>query len=155
WNSTSNQPLQQEAAAFSAMLTGLSSTEQATAKLSQTYSDIVVGPQQDGNFPTAHVGLKCNSLTANEKALVLAAIKTYVYDTDDANAATILAKYASELDNTYLAYSGTTGMTSRNDYVRLDGPSLWLEYSCQNGIVLSPTHPHSVWRDKTKDYGGN
>jgi len=155
WNSTSNQPLQQEAAAFSAMLTGLTSTEQATAKQSATYSDLVAGPQQDGNFPATAVGLKCATMTAAEKALVLAAIKTYVYDTDDADAATILAKYASELDNTYVAYSGTTAMTTRNDYVRIDGPSVWIEYSCQNGIVLSPTHPHSVWRDKTKDYGGN
>lgn len=154
-NGTSNQPLQQEAAAFSAMLTGLSTTEQAAAKLAQTYSDLVVGPQQDGNFPATPVGLKCANLSAAEKALVLAAMKTYVYDTDDANAATILAKYTSELDNTYLAYSGTTAMTTRNDYVRLDGPSVWIEYSCQNGIVLSGTHPHSVWRDKTKDYGGN
>ena len=154
-NSVSNQPLQQEAAAFSAMLTGLTSTELAAAKQSATYSDLVVGPQQDGNFPATAVGLKCASLTAAERALVLAAIKTYVYDTADADAATILAKYTSELDNTYIACSGTTAMTTRNDYVRLDGPSLWLEYSCQNGIVLSPTHPHSVWRDKTKDYGGN
>lgn len=154
-NSTTNQPLQQEQAAFAAMLTGLSTTEQATAKLSSTFSDLVVGPQQDGNFPATPVGIKCSTLSASEKALVLAAIKTYVYDIDDTNAATILAKYTSELDNTYVAFSGTTGMTTRNDYVRLDGPSLWLEYSCQNGIILSPTHPHSVWRDKTKDYGGN
>jgi hypothetical protein len=154
-NSTTNQPLQQEQAAFTAMLNGLSATEQATAKLSQTFSDLVVGPQQDGNFPTTPVGIKGSNLSATEKALVLAAIKTYVYDIDDTNAATLLAKYSSELDNTYVAFSGTTGMVTRNDYVRLDGPSLWLEYSCQNGIVLSPTHPHSVWRDKTKDYGGN
>lgn len=155
WNSTSNQPLQQEAAAFSAMLTGLSTTEQAAAKLSSTYTDLVAGPQQDGNFPATAVGLKCANLTAAEKALVLAAMKTYVYDTDDTDAATILAKYTTELDNTYVAYSGTTAMTTRNDYVRIDGPSVWIEYSCQNGIVLSGTHPHSVWRDKTKDYGGN
>lgn len=154
-NGTSNQPLQQEAAAFSAMLTGLSASEQATAKLSQTYSDLVAGPQQDGNFPSTAVGIKCSTLSSAEKALVLAAIKTYVGDTDDTDAATILAKYTTELDNTYVAFSGSTTMTTRNDYVRIDGPSVWIEYSCQNGIVLSGTHPHSVWRDKTKDYGGN
>lgn len=154
-NSTTNQPLQQEQAAFTAMLNGLSSTELATAKQSATYSDLVVGPQQDGNFPATAVGIKGSALSATERALVLAAIKTYVYDIDDTDAATILAKYTSELDNTYVAFSGTTGLVTRNDYVRIDGPSVWIEYSCQNGIVLSPTHPHSVWRDKTKDYGGN
>jgi hypothetical protein len=24
----------------------------------------------------------------------------------------------------------------------------------QHGIVLSGNHPHSVWRDRTTDYGG-
>jgi hypothetical protein len=154
-NGTPNQPLVQEKDALSALLTGLSTTEQATAKLSSTFSDLVVGPQQDGNFPTTAVGIKGSALSATERALVLAAIKTYVYDIDDADAATIMAKYTTELDNTYVSFSGNTSLINRNDYVRIDGPSVWIEYSCQNGIVLSPTHPHSVWRDKTKDYGGN
>ena len=49
-----------------------------------------------------------------------------------------------------------------NMKMRSTGPALagvsrrWAgEYSCQRGIVLSPTHPHSIRRDKTKDYGGN
>lgn len=155
WNSKSNQPLQQEQAAFSTMLTGLSSTNLTAAKLSGTYSDLVVGPQKDAAFPATPSGVKGSSLSSAEKALVLAAIKTYVYDVDDADAATIFAKYTSELDNTYVSYSGTTAMTAINDYVRIDGPSVWIEYSCQHGIILSGNHPHSVWRDKTKDYGGN
>lgn len=153
WNSKSNQPIQQEQKALSAMLTGLSTSELATAKLSSTYSDLVCGPGADWSFPTTSSGLKCSSLTSAQKALVLAAIATYTNDVADNTA--IMAKYTNELDNTYIAYSGSTGMTTRNDYVRIDGPSVWIEYSCQNGIVLSGTHPHSVWRDKTTDYGGN
>jgi hypothetical protein len=155
WNAKSNQPLQQEQAAFATMLTGLSSANLTTAKLSATYSDLVVGPQKDGTFPATPSGVKGSSLSSAEKALVVNAIRTYVYDVDDANAATIFAKYTAELDNTYISYSGTTAMTTINDYVRIDGPSVWIEYSCQHGIVLSGNHPHSVWRDKTKDYGGN
>ncbi|MBT33420.1 MAG: hypothetical protein CMO01_27475 [Thalassobius sp.] len=66
-----------------------------------------------------------------------------------------MTKYTNELDETYISYSGTTNLTTRNDYVRIDGPSVWIEYSCQNGVILSGTHPHSVWRDKLTDYGGN
>lgn len=155
WNGKSNQPIQQEQVALAAMLNGLTTTELATAKLSGTYSDLVAGPQRDGSFPTTASGIKCSTLSATEKALVLAAIKTYVADVDDASAATIVAKYTNELDNTYISYSGTTSMTNRNDYARIDGPSVWIEYSCQNGVILSGTHPHSVWRDKVTDYGGN
>src|SRR3954453_3756796 len=105
------------------MLTGLSSANLTAAKLSGTYSYLVVGPQKDALFPTTASGVKGSSLSSTEKALVLAAFKTYVYDVDDANAAKILAKYTNELDNTYISYSGTTAMTTINDYVRIDGPS--------------------------------
>jgi hypothetical protein len=106
-------------------------------------------------FPSTPSGIKCSNLSPAERTLVLNAIKTYVGDVDDANAATIMTKYTNELENTYVSYSGTTGMTTQNDYVRIEGPSVWIEYSCQHGIILSGTHPHSVWRDKSKDYGGN
>lgn len=150
-----NQPMNQEQEALSAMLTGLSATELATSKLSSTYSDLVAGPQRDGVFPATPSGIKCSNLTSAQKKLVLNAIDTYVDDIDDSDAAAFIKKYTRELDNTYISYSGTTRMTTRNDYVRIDGPSVWIEYSCQHGIILPGTHPHSVWRDKTKDYGGN
>ncbi|GAA4887498.1 DUF3500 domain-containing protein [Streptomonospora salina] len=34
------------------------------------------------------------------------------------------------------------------------GPSVWIEMSMQNGVVLDGVHPHAVWRDKDDDYGG-
>lgn len=155
WNQKTNQPLNQEKDTLAAMLTGLSESELASARLSQTFSDLLIGPQKDGTFPATPSGLKIGTLSAEKKALVLAAIRTYVEDVASADAETIMAKYTKELDDTYIAYAGTTAMTNRNDYLRLDGPSLWLEYSCQGGIILQGTHPHLVWRDKTTDYGGN
>lgn len=150
-----HQPVNQERAAFVAMLTGLSSAELSTATLSSTFSDILLGPGKDWQFPTTKQGLRVGTLSAEKKNLVLEAIKTYVQDLDEANAATVLAKYTAELDQTYLGHSGTTSMVTRNDYVRLDGPSLWLEWSTQGGIVIrAETHPHSVWRDRSGDYGG-
>ena len=73
---------------------------------------------------------------------------------EDDDAKTILARYTSELDDTYVAYSGTPQLTERDDYVRVDGPSVWIEFSMQHGIVLAGNHPHSVWRDRSTDYGG-
>ena len=141
---------------FAAMLGGLSSSEQTTAKLSSTFTDLVLGPGQDNKFPTTKVGLQVSALSAAKQTLVLNAIKLYVNDLDAATAATILAKYTSELANTYIAYSGTTSVASQNDYVRIDGPSIWIEFSYQGGIIIKNTpHPHSVWRDHTGDYGGN
>lgn len=153
------QPMEQERLAFAAMLTGLSSSEQTTAKLSSTFSDLVLGPGQDWKFPSTKVGLRFGDLNSTRQSamrdLVLNAIKLYANDLDATTAATVLAKYTSELADTYIAYSGTTGVTAQNDYIRIDGPSVWIEFSYQGGVIIKNTpHPHSVWRDRTTDYGG-
>jgi Protein of unknown function (DUF3500) len=153
-NGETNVPLESEQTALAAMLTSLSTDQQAAVKLDAVYSDLVLKPGNDWAFPTTHEGVKVSTLTAAQKALVLAAIATYVNDVDDADAATILAKYESELDETYVSFSGGTTLLEQNDYVRIDGPSVWIEFSMQRGIVLSGNHPHSVWRDRTTDYGG-
>lgn len=150
------QPVEQERQAFADLLAGLSSTEQASAKLTATFTDILLGPGVDGQFPTTKQGLKVGNLSAAAKALVLNAIKLYVNDLDSETAATVLATYTTDLDNTYVGYSGTLTMSQQNDYIRLDGPHIWIEYSSQGGIIIRNTpHPHSVWRDRTGDYGGN
>jgi hypothetical protein len=149
-----NQPLKVKQTAFAAMLAALSADQLADAKLGDTYSDLVLGPGKDWAFPTAHEGVQVSTLSAGARKLVLAAIATYVDDIADSDAATILAGYEKELDDTYLSWSGTKALTEQDDYVRIDGPSVWIEFSMQHGIVLSGNHPHSVWRDRTSDYGG-
>ena len=150
------QAFEQERVAFAALLTGLSSTEQTTAKLSGTYNDLVLGPGQDGKFPATKSGLQVGNLSSDKQALVLNAIKLYVNDLDASLAAAILTRYTSELATTYVAFSGTTAMSSQGDYVRIDGPGVWIEFSYQGGVIIKNTpHSHSVWRDHTGDYGGN
>ncbi|MCX6214203.1 DUF3500 domain-containing protein [Spirosoma sp.] len=155
-NNRSYQPVEQERQVFAALLTGLSSSEQATAKLAATFSDLILGPGQDGKFPATKVGLSVGSLSTDKQKLVLNALKLYTNDLEPSLAAIVLAKYTSELANTYVAYSGTTAVNTRNDYIRIDGPSVWIEFSYQGGALIpSSPHPHSVWRDHMGDYGGN
>jgi hypothetical protein len=155
WEGKDNQPMNQEQLAFSALLKSLSDDQLKNAKLSNTYSDLLIGPRKDGAFPATPSGIKCSELNSGQQKLVMQAINTYVQDIDDADALRFINKYSNELANTWLSYSGTTDVTARNDYVRIDGPSLWIEYSCQGGVILRGNHPHSVWRDKLTDYGGN
>jgi len=153
-NGATNQPMAVKEAAFAALLTGLTPDQLATAQLSNVYSDLVLGPGQDWAFPSAREGVHISALSADQKKLALAAIAGYVNDIADDDAAEILKRYERELDDTHVAYSGTPTLTEQNDYVRIDGPSVWIEFSMQRGIVLSGNHPHSVWRDRTTDYGG-
>ncbi len=155
-DSATYAPISQEKDAFVAVLASLSATELATAKSSSTFSGVVLGPGTDWQFPTAQSGLQCNSLTAAQKTLVLNAIKTFVYDVDDADAATIFATYTSEIDNTYILYSGTTELNTNTDYFRIDGPHVWIEFNVntQNALTTSGVHYHAVWRDRVTDYAG-
>jgi hypothetical protein len=154
-NGRDNDPLAQERAAFAAMLTGLSPAEQARAKLEEIFTDIVVGPQKDDNFPNQREGVRVGDLEPQKQALVLAAIETYVRDINPPDADDILARYRTELADTFFAYSGTPTVKAENDYVRIDGPSVWIEISMQPGRSLPGIHPHSIWRDRRADYGGN
>ena len=41
-------------------------------------------------------------------------------------------------------------------YLRIDGPRLWLELSCQAGVVIpNISHFHTIYRDKRYDYAGD
>ncbi len=151
---TTYAPIDQEKNALAAMMNGLSATDLATAKLSSTFGDVLLGPGKDWVFPTTKQGLKCSGLSAAQKTLVLNAIKTYVLDIDDINAARILTQYTNELDATYIAFAGTPNLSTQNDYIRIDGPSVWIEFTVQGGIIYrNNVHYHSIWRDRVNDYG--
>ncbi|MET7486006.1 DUF3500 domain-containing protein [Streptomyces sp. NPDC005538] len=136
-------------------LTGSLSTEQlATAKLSESFSDVLLGPGQDGQFPETKEGIKASSLSPKQKALVLKAIHPWIANVDDATAKKLMKTYERELNETYIAYSGGTALDTQGDYVRIDGPGVWVEFVCQNGVVYrDQIHYHTVYRDHTSDYG--
>ncbi|SOH94208.1 Protein of unknown function [Monaibacterium marinum] len=156
-NGRENMPLMQEREAFTALLRSLSDDQQSAALLEGTYRDIIAGPQADDAIPDTQEGLSVSELSEDQQALLLAAIETYVGDLNDADAATYMAKYTAELSDTTLGYTGTTEVNTEDDYVRIHGPSLWIEFSLQSNKSTGEVgnHPHSVWRDQTDDYGGN
>ncbi|MCI3274919.1 DUF3500 domain-containing protein [Streptomyces cylindrosporus] len=156
WTSggTTYAPLSGMRNAMLAMLGGLSSSQLAQAKLSTSYSDVLLGPGKDGQFPTTKQGLAVSGLSSTQQALVLAAITPWVKVADDTTSASLLSTYQSELSGTYISYSGSSALSSQGDYVRIDGPGVWIEFVCQNGVVYSGVHYHTVYRDHTRDYGG-
>ncbi|WP_327433588.1 DUF3500 domain-containing protein [Streptomyces sp. NBC_01236] len=152
---TSYAPLSGMRDGMLSMLEGLSDDELAEAKLSESYTDVLLGPDDDGDFPETKEGLAVSELTDDQQALVLDAMEPWVDVADDTTAASVLSTYKSELDETYISYSGTTGLDTQGGYVRIDGPGVWIEFVCQNGVVYqSQIHYHTVYRDHDTDYGG-
>lgn len=164
-NGTTYSPLAQERDALATMLASLTADQLAAARLSQTFSDTTMTPGEsnggNGTFPATKVGITVSSLSAAQKLLVLEAMKPWVRDMDDTVAANLLAIYQNELDGTYIAFTGngTAGnassfLNANTNYARIDGPSVWIEFACQNGVVFrNQIHYHTVWRDRQRDYG--
>jgi Protein of unknown function (DUF3500) len=157
-------PLATEQLAMAAMLASFTTAELATAKLSTTFSDCLMVPGSTTNtFPSTKQGIKVSTLSTAAQAKVLAAMAPWISDVDATSAAAFTTIYQNELANTYVCYasnsSGTSGnaasfLTTNTDYVRIDGPSVWIEFICQNGVVLSGIHYHTVMRDHSRDYIG-
>ncbi|MFG6446774.1 DUF3500 domain-containing protein [Roseateles sp. BYS180W] len=152
-NGVEHAPLASRRNALLAMLNGLDASQQAAAKLPQAYDDLLVRPQQDGKFPSVREGLQVSQLSATQQALVKAAILSYAADAKTGQAEAYVSDTA--LADTRVAWAGYTDLATRGAYVRIDGPSVWIEFSVQPGIVIrTQNHYHSVWRDKQLDYGG-
>ncbi|MDO7874443.1 DUF3500 domain-containing protein [Hymenobacter sp. ASUV-10] len=149
-------PLGNEATAIQALFAGLTTAQRTTARLSQTFTDVVLGPNGNGQFPTTRLGLPGSQLTAAQQTLVMNALRPWVLDADDATGAQLLSYYETQLANTYISYSGTGLFTSNADYARIDGPNVWIEFVCQSGVIYrNQIHYHSIYRDRARDYGGN
>ena len=165
YNSVAYDPLGDEKNALSAMLASLSSSELSTAFISSTFNDCVMIPGQTNggasSFPAIAIGQPCSNLTSPQINLVLAAIQLYVSDLDSATANNVMAVYNSDIFQTYISYvgTGTSGNASsflinQSNYVRISGPHVWIEFSCQGGVVIQgQIHYHTVWRDRSHDYG--
>jgi Protein of unknown function (DUF3500) len=153
---TACAPQAQEQAGMVALISSLTAAQQTTARLTQTFTDIVIGPQRDGQFPATRVGLQVSQLSAAQQQLVMDAMAPWVLDADDATGAALLSTYRSQLANTYIAYTGTGAFTAVSDYVRIDGPNVWIELVVQRGAENPAiVHYHTIYRDRARDYGGN
>jgi len=159
-NSVVHMPLTNKFAAVLALRQSLTSS----ALLSGTFNDIVFGANGTGNhdsypqtYPTSGRGQNYSSLTATQQGLVVAVIEAWLANASPAVQAVLRPVYESDLalSQTYVGYAGsdTTLSSTSGNYVRVDGPRVWIEWSCQNGIVFSGIHYHTIWRDKLSDYG--
>ncbi|MFC0515849.1 DUF3500 domain-containing protein [Mucilaginibacter angelicae] len=161
---TYSGPMESEHSAMQAMLGSFTSTELASAKISGTFSDCLMIPGSTTNtFPTTKQGIQVSTLSSSAQAKVLAAMMPWINDLDATSAAAFTTIYQNELANTYVCYASNTSgvagtassfLTTNTDYVRIDGPSVWIELICQTGVVLSGIHYHSVMRDHSRDYIG-
>ncbi len=128
------------------LLVSLTPEQAKRAKLEARFNDVYVGPQKDGKFPAKSEGVPVSELSDASKEFVKKAIAAWTGDSPQGSEYRKL--YEAELDKVKVAYSGTTNVGDRGDYVRLDGPRVWIEFATQGS-----DHYHTIWRDRLTDYG--
>jgi hypothetical protein len=165
YQGTAYDPLGDEKTALATALSSLTSTQLSSAQLSTSFSDVVMSPGETNGgtatFPAIAMGQAISALSTSQKATIMDAIEKYIGDIDDATHAYMSALYESELNQSYISYhgSGTSGsvtsfLVAQGDYVRISGPHVWIEFSCQGGVVIqNQIHYHTIWRDRVHDYG--
>ncbi len=92
------------------LTSSLTAAQLAKATLSESFGDVLLGPGQDGQFPTTKEGIAVSELSPQQKKLVMAAIRPWVSSVDNATAGFLLKTYEKELNQTYVAVSGGTGL---------------------------------------------
>jgi hypothetical protein len=128
------------------LLGSLSPEQLKWAKLDARFNDVYVGPGKDGKFPARSEGVAVAELSDAAKDFVRKAITAW---TDDSPQGAEYRKlYEADLDKVKVSYSGSTALDDRGDYVRIDGPRVWIEFATQGS-----DHVHTIWRDRVTDYG--
>jgi hypothetical protein len=129
------------------LLASLTPEQLKRAKLDARFNDVYVGPQKDGKFPAKSEGVPVSELSDACRDFVRKAIAAWTGDSPQGIEYRKL--YEAELDKVKVAYSGTTNVGGdRGDYVRIDGPRVWIEFATQGS-----DHYHTIWRDRLTDYG--
>ena len=129
------------------LLASLTPEQLKRARLEARFNDVYVGPQKDGKFPARSEGVPVSELSDASRDFVRKAIAAWTGDTPQGVEYRKL--YEAELDKVKVAYSGTTNVGGeRGDYVRIDGPRVWIEFATQGS-----DHYHTIWRDRLTDYG--
>lgn len=153
WEDLYYAPLADKRTSTVGAVQALTADELAAAEIDGSFDDLYLGPGHDGPFPEEPEGVLVGSLTKKQQAKVTAMLKAWVDDLDERAAKRLLAKYVSEYDRTYIGWSGGTTLDNDQTYVRLDGPSAWVEFSNQPGASTDGIHQHTIFRDESADYG--
>ncbi len=141
-----HEPLAPMRESLQGLLASLTPEQSQRAKLEARFNDVYVGPGKDGKFPARSEGVPVSELSDASKDFVKKAIAAWTNDSPQG--AEYRKLYEAELDKVKVSYSGSTDLSDRGDYVRLDGPRVWIEFATQGS-----DHVHTIWRDRLTDYG--
>jgi len=160
----SNQPMVDEVAVSRGILMRMNAAQLAAARLPGTVTDLLMGTGTSaGTYPAVKQGVKMSTLSDTVKLWMRSMLRIYYQDVNYTFMTPFSTRYLAEVDDVYVSYSGNLSgvpgnaasfMNDTGDYIRLDGPNLWIEVLFVNGHALPVKHVHAVFRDRSLDYLG-
>ncbi|MFT4537774.1 MAG: hypothetical protein ACI841_004568 [Planctomycetota bacterium] len=146
-----SQPMKEAVDAAYALVQSLTDQQLEQARVAGRRGRIVTGPGRDGFVPEA-AGLDCEALTDEQRALLGALIREFVQTLPEPHATKRMNELHVEIDDMWFAWSGSKESASDVSY-RLQGPSLIVEYACQDLGGDPLDHLHSIYRNPLAEYG--
>ncbi len=133
------------------LINSLSEAQRKQAIVSEKRGRIKTGPGNDGKVPTP-AGVPCSEFDDSQRALLLGLVSEWVNNLPPEQAENRLGQLEGEIDQMYFAWNGPTKLMSDISYT-IQGPSLIIEYSCQDLGGNPLNHLHTMYRDPTNEYG--
>ena len=149
---TNFQPLLRETNEAHALIEGLVEEQQKKAIIAKKRGRIQTGPGHDGEVPTPE-GVSCETFDDVQRDILLSLISEWVEILPEDLAKARMKQIESELDKTTFAWRGGTSEGSDISY-SIQGPSVIIEYACQDLGGDPLNHIHTMYRDPTNEYGG-
>lgn len=122
------------------------------ALTSQRRGFIRTGPGRDGFLPEA-LGISAAALRDDQKSLLMDLIAGWVDVIPERWADSWKKTISEELDSTRFSWQGGTADGSDMSFA-VQGPSIIIEYACQDLGGRPTDHIHTMLRNPTDEYGG-
>jgi hypothetical protein len=134
-----------------ALINALDADQQAQAILGDSAINPVLGPGEDGKTIQPE-GIQVATLNADQQALLLDLVRVRVGLLKEDDATAKMAEIEANLAKTWFTWYGPT-TNGEAAYYRIQGPTLYIEYSPQSMGGSATNHIHAMFRDPTNDYG--
>jgi hypothetical protein len=145
------RPLGQEADKAFALVDSLDEGQRKQAIIGSQFHDLVLGPGRDGQMIQPE-GIKGSALSEKQREMLLDLASEWTGIQNETVAMSKMEEMKKNIDDTWFAWGGPTEKGGAA-YFRIQGPTVFIEYAPQR-LGGDPTkHIHTIYRDRTNDYG--
>ena len=135
-----------------ALVNSLDDDQRAQAVRSDRRQRIRSGPGRDGQIPQPE-GVACSTFTEAQRTQLLELIGHWVNNLPPQHAERRMREIGEQVDEMRFAWHGPTDPVSDVSYA-IQGPSLIIEYACQDLGGDPLNHLHTMYRNPQNEYGG-